>query len=271
MLIGYESPFEALVLTDAASAAAAAFEAQAASLRKTGPAASTPYSRAPACLPRRPFAHDRRGTDQQTREETRWTRRRLQELSDVREIVDVMNQYTTALDTRNWDDARGDDDARRPGRLRQPRRRRHPRQPAGARRPLPQVAPGPAGDAAPAGELRRRGERRHRAGELLPPGEPLPGRAARRRHVRRVGQVPRRLRPHRERLEDQEALPRHDLRRREHEPLHRGRRGRGRKARSATRRASSGAARAPLAAAEVAPRGTAATRSTAGSTSSGRS
>ena len=28
---------------------------------------------------------------------------KLQELSDVREIVDVMNQYTTALDTRNWD------------------------------------------------------------------------------------------------------------------------------------------------------------------------
>ena len=28
---------------------------------------------------------------------------KLQELSDVREIIDVMNQYTTALDTRNWD------------------------------------------------------------------------------------------------------------------------------------------------------------------------
>ena len=69
---------------------------------------------------------------------------KLQELSDVREIVDVMNRYTTALDTRNWDDARGDHGARRPGRLREPRRRRRPREPAGARRPLPQVAPGPA-------------------------------------------------------------------------------------------------------------------------------
>ena len=28
---------------------------------------------------------------------------RVQELSDVREIIDVMNQYTTALDTRNWE------------------------------------------------------------------------------------------------------------------------------------------------------------------------
>jgi hypothetical protein len=27
---------------------------------------------------------------------------KLQELSDVREIIDVMNQYTTALDSRNW-------------------------------------------------------------------------------------------------------------------------------------------------------------------------
>jgi hypothetical protein len=27
---------------------------------------------------------------------------KLQELSDVREIIDVMNRYTTALDTRNW-------------------------------------------------------------------------------------------------------------------------------------------------------------------------
>jgi hypothetical protein len=26
-----------------------------------------------------------------------------QELSDVREIIDVINQYTTALDTRNWE------------------------------------------------------------------------------------------------------------------------------------------------------------------------
>ena len=28
---------------------------------------------------------------------------KVQELSDVREIIDVMNQYTTALDTRNWE------------------------------------------------------------------------------------------------------------------------------------------------------------------------
>jgi hypothetical protein len=28
---------------------------------------------------------------------------KLQELSDVREIIDVMNRYTTALDTRNWE------------------------------------------------------------------------------------------------------------------------------------------------------------------------
>ena len=28
---------------------------------------------------------------------------RTQELSDVREIIDVMNRYTTALDTRNWE------------------------------------------------------------------------------------------------------------------------------------------------------------------------
>ena len=27
---------------------------------------------------------------------------KLQELSDVREIIDVMNRYTAALDTRNW-------------------------------------------------------------------------------------------------------------------------------------------------------------------------
>ena len=27
---------------------------------------------------------------------------KAQELSDVREIIDVMNQYTTALDSRNW-------------------------------------------------------------------------------------------------------------------------------------------------------------------------
>ena len=26
----------------------------------------------------------------------------MQELGDVREIIDVMNRYTTALDTRNW-------------------------------------------------------------------------------------------------------------------------------------------------------------------------
>jgi hypothetical protein len=28
---------------------------------------------------------------------------KTQELSDVREIIDVMNRYTTALDTRNWE------------------------------------------------------------------------------------------------------------------------------------------------------------------------
>jgi hypothetical protein len=28
---------------------------------------------------------------------------KLQELLDVREIIDVMNRYTTGLDTRNWD------------------------------------------------------------------------------------------------------------------------------------------------------------------------
>jgi hypothetical protein len=28
---------------------------------------------------------------------------KLQELQDVREIIDTMNQYTTALDTRNWE------------------------------------------------------------------------------------------------------------------------------------------------------------------------
>jgi hypothetical protein len=28
---------------------------------------------------------------------------KVQELSDMREIVDVMNRYTTALDTRNWE------------------------------------------------------------------------------------------------------------------------------------------------------------------------
>jgi hypothetical protein len=28
---------------------------------------------------------------------------KIRELSDVREIIDVMNQYTTALDSRNWE------------------------------------------------------------------------------------------------------------------------------------------------------------------------
>ena len=81
---------------------------------------------------------------------------KMQELSDVREIIDVMNQYTTALDTRNWEmleatmapDGQADF-----GNLAGVG---DPRQPAGPRRALPQVAAGPARDAAPAGQLRRR-------------------------------------------------------------------------------------------------------------------
>jgi hypothetical protein len=42
------------------------------------------------------------GTGQSTREDV-MDEAKLQELSDVREIIDVMNQYTTGLDTRNWD------------------------------------------------------------------------------------------------------------------------------------------------------------------------
>ena len=106
---------------------------------------------------------------------------KAQELADVREIIDVMNQYTTALDSRNWamlEDTMTPDGQADFGNLAGVG---HPRQPAGARRALPQVAAGPEGDAASPGQLRRRGERRHRAGELLPPGEPLRRGPARRR------------------------------------------------------------------------------------------
>ena len=150
---------------------------------------------------------------------------KMQELSDVREIIDVMNQYTTALDTRNWEmleatmapDGQADfGNLAGVGVLDSPQALvdlcRRSLQDLRATQHLQ-------------GNYVVEVERRHRAGELLPAGEPLPGGPARRRHVRRVGQVPRRLRPHRERVEDQEALPRHDLGRREHEPLHRGGRG----------------------------------------------
>src|SRR5690349_11690380 len=47
------------------------------------------------------FAHDRGESASRRGEEAMDAN--LQELSDVREIIDVMNRYTTALDTRNWD------------------------------------------------------------------------------------------------------------------------------------------------------------------------
>ena len=132
-------------------------------------------SRAP-CLATDP-AHDprRQGADRRCWKEASNGRAKLQQLNDEKEIVDVMNAYTTALDTRDWEMLEATIHARRPRRLRQPRRRRRPRHPAGGRRSLPRRPPEPPGDAAPAGELRRRGRRGHRDRELLPPGEPLHG------------------------------------------------------------------------------------------------
>jgi hypothetical protein len=40
--------------------------------------------------------------DQQT-SEVRMDDAKVQALSDIREIIDVMNRYTTALDTKNWE------------------------------------------------------------------------------------------------------------------------------------------------------------------------
>ena len=151
----------------------------------------------------------------------------MQELSDVREIIDVMNRYTTALDTRNWamleatmtPDGQADfGNLAGVGILDSPQALvelcRKSLQDLRATQHLQgNYAVEVNGDTAQASCYLQANHFQ----------EGLPGR----RHVRRVGQVPRRLRPHRERLEDQEALPRHDLGRREHEPLRRGGRGRG--------------------------------------------
>ena len=112
---------------------------------------------------------------------------KIQELSDVREIIDVMNQYTTALDTRNWPmleatmtpDGQADfGNLAGVGVLESPQALVDL-----CRKSLQDLKR----HAAPAGQLRRRGERRHRTGELLPPGQPLRRRPAGRRRVRRVG------------------------------------------------------------------------------------
>ena len=150
---------------------------------------------------------------------------KMQELSDVREIIDVMNQYTTALDTRNWDmleatmtpDGQADfGNLAGVGVLESPQALvelcRKSLQDLRATQHLQgNYAVEVNGDTAQASCYLQANHFQ----EGLPGGDTFVVWA----------QVPRRLRPHRERLEDQEALPRHDLGRREHEPLHRGGRG----------------------------------------------